>query len=156
LTHVPRSYLEDLEEGSAFGGETYQVDADEMLAFSRKWDPRDIHVDDDAGQAAGYGGLIASGAYTTAIFTLLSLRAREKDGDHAVLAGLGAEIALSRPVRSGDTLRYAAKIVEVRESKNRPDAGVVKTEASLVNQKGETVYQLTTATLVAKRPRPES
>ncbi len=149
---MTRRYLEDLEEGNSFGGETYDVCADEMLAFSRKWDPRDIHIDEAAGQAAGYGGIIASGAYTTAIFTLLSLRSRERDGDHAVLAGLGADIALSRPLRAGDTVRYAARIVEVRESKSRPDAGVVKTVASLVNQHGETVYQLTTATLVARRP----
>lgn len=153
---MARRYLEDLEAGRTFGGETYDVAADEMLEFSRKWDPRDIHLDAAAGEAAGYGGIIASGAYTMSIFTLLSLRSRQADGDHAILAGLGAEMGLSNPVRAGDTLRFVGKIAEVRESKNRPDAGVVRTEASLVNQHGEIVYQLTTATLVAKRPREDS
>ena len=149
---MTRRYLEDLEAGRTFGGDTYEVAAEEMLDFSRKWDPRDIHLDEAAGVAAGYGGIIASGAYTMSIFTLLSLRARQGDGDHAILAGLGAEMGLSNPVRAGDTLRFVGKIADVRESKNRPDAGVVKTEASLVNQHGDTVYELKTATLVAKRP----
>ncbi len=149
---MSRRYLEDLEEGATLSGQSYAVDEDEMLAFSRKWDPRDIHVDEQAGRAAGYGGVIASGAYTTAIFTLLSVRSRNADGDHAVLAGLGSETKLSKPVRAGDTLRYESTIIGVRESRSRPDAGIVTSEAKLVNQKGETVYALTTNVLVAKRP----
>jgi acyl dehydratase len=149
---VERRYLEDLHEGLRFGGETYTVPGDEMLAFARKWDPRDIHVDEAAGRAAGFGGIIASGAYTTAVFTLLSLRSRQRDGDHAVIAGLGAETRLARPVRAGDTLRYSAEILEARPSQGRPEAGVVKTRARLVNQDGDTVYETTTATLVERRP----
>ncbi len=149
---MSRRYLEDLEEGTTLEGQSYAVAADEMLAFSQKWDPRDIHLDDEAGRAAGYGGVIASGAYTTAIFTLLSVRSRNADGDHAVLAGLGSETRLTKPVRAGDTLRYESTIVGVRKSKSRPDAGIVTSEARLVNQKDETVYALTTNVLVARRP----
>jgi acyl dehydratase len=122
-----------------------------MLAFARHWDPRPIHVDDEAAAAAGFGSAIASGAYTTAVFTLLSLRSRTKAGDHAILAGLGAEIRLPHPVRAGDTLRYDAEIVAKRPSESRPDAGVVHTLARITNQHGVLVYESKTATLVAKR-----
>ncbi len=149
---MARTYLEDMVVGSSFGGEIYRVEREEMLEFARRWDPRPVHVDDAAGEAAGFGGAIASGAYTTAIFTLLSMRSREKDGEHAVIAGLGAELRLPLPVRAGDVLCYEATVLEIRGSAGRPDAGVVRTRGRLVREDGEVVYESTTATLVARRP----
>lgn len=145
-------YLEDLKVGDAFGGQRYAVPRDEMIAFARKWDPRPIHLDDEAGQAAGFGGAIASGAYTTAIFTRLALASREADGGHAVIAGLGATMSLPLPVRANDELEFRAEIVEVRPSKSRPDAGVVTMRARLHDQQGRIVYESMTSTLVASRP----
>jgi acyl dehydratase len=149
---MSRKYFEDLEVGQRFGGASYAVEREEMVAFARKWDPRPIHVDEEAGVAAGFGGVIASGAYTTAIFTLLSMRSRAQAGDHAVIAGLGAESRLPNPVRAGDTLTYRAEISAKRESGSRSDAGVVHTRARLTNQEGAVVYESETATLVEKRP----
>ncbi|MFO0687820.1 MAG: MaoC/PaaZ C-terminal domain-containing protein [Myxococcota bacterium] len=145
-------YLEDLAPGDGFGGERYAVARDEMIDFARKWDPRPIHLDDEAGRAAGFGCAIASGAYTTAIFTRLALASREADGGHAVIAGLGATMSLPNPVRAGDVLEFRAEVLEARPSKSRPDAGVVRMRARLCNQDGEPVYESTTATLVSRRP----
>ncbi len=149
---MTRRYFEDLEVGHRFGGASYRVERDEMVAFARKWDPRPIHVDEEAGAAAGFGGVIASGAYTTAIFTLLSMRSRAQAGDHAVIAGLGAESRLPHPVRAGDTLTYGAEISAKRESGSRTHAGIVHTRARLTNQEGAVVYESETATLVERRP----
>ncbi len=148
-------HLEDLKVGDFFGGQRYSVPREEMIAFARKWDPRPIHLDDEAGRAAGFGAAIASGAYTTAIFTRLALASREADGGHAVIAGLGATMSLPRPVRANDELEFRAEILEVRPSKSRPDAGVVTTRARLHDQNDEIVYESTTSTLVAKRPNAE-
>jgi acyl dehydratase len=148
---LPRKLFEDLEVGARFGGERYVVPEAEMIAFARKWDPRPIHVDDEAARAAGFGRAIASGAYTTAVFTLLAMRSRQADGEHAVIAGLGARMALPRPVRGGDELEYRAEITDKRTSRSRPDAGIVTTRARLYNQHDEVVYESTTATLVARR-----
>jgi acyl dehydratase len=138
--------------GMTFEGERYAVTRDEMIEFARKWDPRPIHLDDEAGRAAGFGSMIASGAYTTAIFTRLTLAARDADGGHAVIAGLGATMALPNPVRAGDVLSLRSEITEVRPSRSRPEAGVVSMRSTLVNQKGEIAYDTTTVTLVARRP----
>jgi acyl dehydratase len=146
-----RRYYEDLPVGFRFGGESYTVPRDEMIAFAEKWDPRPIHLDDAAGHEAGFGGVIASGAYTTAVFTQLSVRSRTKSGDQAILAGLGAKLRLRR-VRAGDTLTYSGEITDRRESKSLPHAGIVETHAVLTNQHGETAYESTTTTLVLKRP----
>jgi len=144
-------FFEDLEVGATFGGERYAVEGDEMIDFARKWDPRPIHVDDAAGVEAGFGEAIASGAYTTAIYTLLTLRSREANGGHAVIAGLGSESKLPRPVRRGDVLEFRGQILNKRVSRGRPDAGVVETQGRLHNQDDEIVYESTTFTLVARR-----
>lgn len=144
-------YYEDLPVGYRFGGESYTVPRDEMIAFAEKWDPRPLHLDDAAGREAGFGGAIASGAYTTAVFTQLSVRSRSKDGEQAILAGLGAENRM-RAVRAGDTLTYTGEIVGRRESQSLPHAGILETRAVLTNQHGEAAFEATTTTLVLKRP----
>ena len=65
---------------------------------------------------------------------------------------LGATMSLPNPVRAGDVLEFRAEVVEVRPSKSRPEAGVVRMRARLCNQDGEPVYESTTATLVSRRP----
>jgi len=149
---MDRRYFEDLDIGQCFGGESYTVPADEMLAFSRKWDPRPLHIDEAAGKAAGFGGIIASGSYTTSILSLLSMRSRQKDGDHAVIAAMKVENAMPRPVHAGDTLTFTAEIEARRESRSRPDAGIVTTQGRLTNQNGKVVLESRTTTLVSKRP----
>lgn len=148
---MDRRYFEDLEVGQRFGGESYTVPADEMLAFSRKWDPRPVHVDEAAGKAAGFGGVIASGSYTTSILSLLTMRSRERDGDHAVIAAMKVENTMPLPVRAGDTLSYSAQIEQKRDSKSRPNAGILKTRGALTNQDGAVVFESLTTTLVARR-----
>ncbi len=150
-----RAYFEDLEVGLRFGGDSYAVEHEEMLAFARKWDPQAMHVDVEAGEQAGFDGIIASGAYTTAIFTLLATRSRLKAGDHAVIAVMAVRNRLPHPVRAGDELTYRAEVSSRRESKSRPDAGVVTTIATLTNQRDQIVFESESVTLVARRPQPE-
>ena len=149
---MTQTFYEDLDIGDRFGGTTYTVPADEMVEFSRKWDPRPIHLDVDAARAAGFDDVIASGAYTTAVFTLLVMRARERAGNHAVIAVLGVNNQMPNPVRAGDVLDFDAEIVAKRESKSRPGTGVVTTRGRLTNQRGEVVFDSETVTLVHRRP----
>lgn len=145
-------YFEDLPVGFRFGGCSYTVERDEMIDFARKWDPRDIHLDDAAARAAGFEGVIATGAYTTAIFTRLIRESRERDGDHAVIAGLGAQMTLRKPVRPGDVLRYDGEVRSARPSQGRPDAGILETLGTLTNQDGEVVYESLSGVLIRRRP----
>ena len=153
---MERVYYEDIEVGLRFGGPMYTIEAGEMLEFARKWDPRPLHVDEKSDAAKAFGGITASGAYLTAIFTLLSQRARRQAGDHAVIAALGAEgQRIPNPGRAGDTLTYSAEIVSKRESESRSGAGIVRTQARLTNQDGAVVMECETVTRVEKRPGPD-
>ncbi|MEM4912063.1 MAG: MaoC family dehydratase N-terminal domain-containing protein, partial [Metallosphaera sp.] len=55
------------------------------------------------------------------------------------------------PVFPGDTIYAEAVVVEVRESKSRPDFGIVKIRTYGYNQKGEKVIEFDRVFMVRKR-----
>jgi acyl dehydratase len=146
------TYFEDLTVGQRFGGATFTVDRDEMLEFAHRWDPRPIHVDRDAAVRDGFPDVIATGSFTTAIYTLMIMRAREADGNHATLAVVSVTNKLPNPVLAGDVLRFDAEIADKRESRSRPTAGIVITTGRLTNARGDVVFDSETVTLVHRRP----
>lgn len=146
------TYFEDLAVGHRFGGSSFTVERDEMLDFARRWDPRPVHLDRDAARASGFPDVIASGSFTTAIYTLMIMRAREADGNHATLAVVSVTNRLPKPLLSGDTVHFRATIADKRESRSRPSAGIVITTGVLTNQRDEVVFDSETVTLVHRRP----
>ena len=54
-------YYEDFHEGQVFDLGSYQVGADEIIAFAREFDPQAFHIDEAAGKSSVLGGLAASG-----------------------------------------------------------------------------------------------
>ena len=55
-------------------------------------------------------------------------------------------------MRPGDELRTESEVLEVRESKSRPDRGMIKVRTTTLNQNGETVQVYTGNLLVPRRP----
>jgi acyl dehydratase len=68
-------YAEDLAVGQRFQLGTYTIGEAELLEFARKYDPVPIHTDPDAAAAGPFGGLIASGFNTIAIYQRLVVEA---------------------------------------------------------------------------------
>ena len=60
-------YFEDYQAGTVLG--EVRVDGDEMLAFSRRYDPQDIHTDAEKAAQGPFEGLIASGWYTASLMS---------------------------------------------------------------------------------------
>jgi acyl dehydratase len=144
-------YFEDLSVGQRFRSGTYTVDADQIKAFARAWDPQPFHLDEEAAARTVFGGLVASGWHTVAISMRL-LVTGELHPANGIL-GLGVEdLRWLKPVRPGDTLRVESEIVEVRPSMSRPDHGVVKIRHTTTNQEDVPVQVLTSIHLVARRP----
>jgi acyl dehydratase len=69
-----------------------------------------------------------------------------------VLAGLGwDELRLPNAVRPGDQLDLDLTVLEKRESKSKPDRGVLRNQIYLRNQKREAVLQCIANIFVARR-----
>lgn len=148
---MPRLYLEDFTVGQVieFGRRT--VTKDEMLEFSRQFDPQPFHIDEAAAKDTIYGGLIASGWHTASIMMRLLV-----DGLLSKAASMGSpgvdELRWLRPVRPGDTLTARGIIKEVRPSRSKPDRGLIRSQYELTNQDGELVFTLKSMGMFARRP----
>jgi acyl dehydratase len=70
-----------------------------------------------------------------------------------LVANLGFdEVRLPKPVFIGDTLRFESEVLTLRESKSRPDAGIVTWEHRAINQRDETVCTMKRTALIQKKP----
>jgi acyl dehydratase len=144
-------YFEDLESGQVleFGGHT--VTEDEILDFARRYDPQPFHVDLDAAAAGPFGGLVASGWHTAALFMRMYV--------DAILLGAASmgspgveELRWTKPVRPGDTLRGRARVLETRASSTNPERGTIRSKLECLNQEGEVVMTMLARGLIRGRP----
>jgi len=144
-----RFYLDDLQVGQRFTGRTHHaVDAAQITAYAREFDPQPFHLDDAAAKQTLFGGLAASGWHTMAITMRLLVEAMPLAGG---IIGAGAEIAWPRPTRPGDVLRVVSEIEEITPSRSRPDRGTVRVRSETLNQRDEVVQVLTSKLVVPRR-----
>jgi acyl dehydratase len=138
---VPDLTFEDFEPGQVYELGTTTVSADEIVAFAREFDPQPFHLDPDAAKESVFGGLIASGWHTGAMWMRLYV--------DSMLAGSSAqgspgieELRWLAPVRPGDTLQGRLTVLETAPSTRRPDRGTVRIRGEMVNQDGVTVLSM--------------
>jgi acyl dehydratase len=66
------------------------------------------------------------------------------------MAWLGGEVKVTAPVLAGDTIRVEVEIVDKRETK-KPDRGIVTYKHRVLNQRGETVMELTLQRMIKRK-----
>ena len=66
------------------------------------------------------------------------------------------EIKLPHPLFAGDTLYSESEVLEVRESRSRPEQGVVKVQSRGYNQHGQVVIEFRRSVMVWKRAHAPS
>jgi acyl dehydratase len=143
-------YFEDLPIGYESIVGTYELSAGEIIELARRWDPQPFHVDEAAAKNSVFGGLVASSLHLFAICTRLFF-------DHAdaikTVAMLGKDkIRLPSPARAGSTLTYVTRCIDRRESKGRPEVGIVTLEDELTDEQGNTVLTQQVTLMVARKP----
>jgi acyl dehydratase len=149
---VAELFFEDFEPGQTFSGSTrVGVDADSIRTFAAAFDPQPFHLDDVAAKDTLFAGLAASGWHTSAMTMRLLVDSELKVAGG--LVGLGiAELKWPRPVRPGDELRVEAEVLEVRESRSRPQQGLVRVRNTTLNQRDEVVQVSVSTLIVPRRP----
>jgi acyl dehydratase len=129
---------EDMEPGTVIDIGEYTFERDDILRFAQQFDPQPFHLDEAAGAASPFRGLVASGWHTCS--AMMGLLVRHYLADSTSMGSPGVdEIRWVRPVRVGDTIRMRNKIVAKRVSESKPDRGIVSTEWECVNQHDEIV-----------------
>ncbi len=145
-----RRYLEDLIVGEAAESAPHTVDLEEMLEFARRNDPQYFHADPVAAQGSIFGGVIASGIYTMALWRRLD---HQISGDIAWICGVAwQDVRWPAPTRAGDTVRARWECVGLRPSSSDPARGVVEMRYTLLNRTDEVLFTCLSINLVERRP----
>jgi acyl dehydratase len=144
-------YWEDFAVGDVTAVGPVTVDAEEIVEFASRYDPQPFHLDEEAGKATPFGGLIASGWHTTALFMGMFVRAVLLDSASLGSPGVD-EIRWTAPVRPGDTLSGRSIVTDVQPSSTNPDRGTVFTTNEVFNQDGVLVLSLKARGFFARRP----
>jgi acyl dehydratase len=144
-----RRYFEDLVEGEERESDAREVTEAELLAFARQYDPQYFHADPQAATRSIFGGVVASGIFTMAVWRQLDHRIC---GDIAWICGVAwDEVRFPQAVRAGDVLRARARCLSKRPSRKDPRRGVTVYQYTLLNQRDETVFTCRSTNLVERR-----
>jgi acyl dehydratase len=142
-------YAEDLIVGQRFEFGSYTIGEEEILRFAKQYDPVPIHIDKEAAASGPFGGLIASGFNTLAIYQRLVVEAVWSRV--AAIVGRSFEVRLFRPVRPGTVITGYSQIQSVTLRPERRD-GIVILRSDLTDASGKTILTLVLDTLVHARP----
>ena len=154
--------FEDIAGGerASFGSHTFT--AAEIKSFAAQFDPQPFHMDEAAAAASPYGALIASGWHTIALWMRHAMLYRQAEDDARrargePIAELGPspgfrDLKWLKPVYVGDTIAFAAEVIEARPSQSRRKWGLVFSRNTGTNQHGTLVISFIGSALVERRP----
>lgn len=113
-----------------------------------------IHFDAEYAAKTEFKRPLVNSCFTLALVTGQSVT----DLTVNAVANLGWDgVKLPHPLFEGDTVRSKSEVLETRESKSRPNAGIVRVRTTGMNQDGKTVIEFSRTFMIWKRghvPRP--
>jgi acyl dehydratase len=142
-------WYEDFSIGESFTLGSVNMDAEEMLDFSTRFDPQRFHIDAEAAADTIYGSLIASGWHTGSLMMRLLTDGFLGDASQGSV-GI-SEVTWPWPVRAGDTLTLRVEILGKRVSRSRPDIGLVETSNEMINQDDNVAMRTVPTMIIARR-----
>ena len=107
-----------------------------------------IHFDAEYAKKTEFKRPLVNSCFTLALVTGQSVI----DLTMNAVANLGwDEVKLPHPLFEGDTVYAKSEVLETRESKSRPKAGLVRVQTTGLNQDGKTVIEFTRTFMTWKR-----
>ena len=134
-------YFEELEVGMEFEHLPHRTitETDNFLFTALTHNPQPLHLDAEFAKSTQYGQIIVNSLFTLGLVIGLSVADTTLG---TTIGNLGMEkTEFPNPVFIGDTLRVATKITKKRESKSKPDRGIVWFEHIGINQREEIVCE---------------
>jgi acyl dehydratase len=142
--------FEDFEVGDVYEhplGRTVLA-ADNVWFTCLTMNTNPIHFDAEYASHTEFKKPLVNSCFTLALVTGQSVVDLTMNG----VANLGwDDIKLPHPLFEGDTVYSKSEVLETRESKSRPKAGIVKVKTTGMNQQGDVVIEFTRTFLIWKR-----
>ena len=150
---MPGLYFDDMQVGQTFQHDIRRTvtEADNVFFSALTHNPARLHLDEEyCAQETEFGSRLVNSAFTLGLMVGISV------GDTTLgtaIANLGwDEVRFPKPLFHGDTIRIETEIVSLRESKSRPNAGIVTFEHRAYNQHGDIVATCKRSGLQMTRP----
>ena len=132
-------YFEEFSEGQVFEHAMTRTvtEMDNVLFTTLTMNPQPLHLDAEFARTTEFGRPLVNSIFTLGLVIGMTV------GDTTLgttVANLGmSDVRFPKPVFHGDTIRAKTKVVAVRKSKSRSDAGIVEFQHEGLNQRDETV-----------------
>jgi itaconyl-CoA hydratase len=143
-------YYEDFQIGDIYqhrpGRTITQYDNISFTLLTMNTHP--MHFDEEYARHSEFGRCIVCSPLTVALMVGMSVT----DVSQKAIANLGwTDIKLTHPLFAGDTLYAESEVLDKRESKSRPNAGIVSVRTVGLNQDGVRVCEFNRTMLIMKR-----
>ena len=146
-------YFEDFSVGQEFEHPWSRTvtEMDNTLFSCLTLNLQPLHIDAHYAAGTEHGQRLVNAMFTAGLMIGMSVNDTTIG---TTIANLGmTDMRFPKPVFHGDTLRTRSVIKSVRESKSRPEAGVVEFQHNAYNQKGDLVATCLRAALMKRRPK---
>jgi acyl dehydratase len=127
------------------------TETDNVLISALTHNAQPLHLDHQAAAASEFGKPLVNSIYSVGLMIGVSVADTTLG---TLVANLGYDkLVFPNPVFAGDTLRSETECVAVRESKSRPNAGIVTWAHRSFNQRDDLVCECTRTALLLKKPQ---
>ncbi|MGE5088352.1 MAG: MaoC family dehydratase [Candidatus Levyibacteriota bacterium] len=146
-------YFEQFHDGQVFEHELSRTvtEMDNVLFSTLTMNPQPLHLDEEFSKKTEFGQRLVNSLFTLGLMIGMTV------GDTTLgttIANLGmSKVEFPKPVFHGDTLRVRTIVRSKRQSRSRPDAGIVEFEHQALNQRGEVVAICVRAAFMKCRPQ---
>ncbi len=150
---MPGFYFEEFTVGQTFqhGIRRTITEADNVWFSALTHNPAPLHLDAEYMKNSEFGQPIVNSCLTLAFMVGISV------GDTTVgttVANLGwDEVRFPKPLFHGDTIHIESEVLELRDSKSRPDNGIVIFAHRAYNQHGQLVGECRRTALMMRQPK---
>ena len=132
-------YFEEFEVGAVYRHQPARTitETDNLLFTALTHNPQPLHIDVEFAKQSQYGQVVVNSFFTLGLVVGLSVADTTLG---TTIGNLGMQkTEFPNPVFIGDTLSVSTEIVDKRESKSKPDRGIVWFRHVAVNQRGDIV-----------------
>ncbi len=151
---MPGLYFDEFTVGQQFEHSVRRTvtEMDNVMFSALTHNPAPLHIDEDyCKKNTEWGQRIVNSAFTLGLVVGVSV---EDTTLGTTVGNLGFnEVRFPKPVFHGDTLHTRTTVTELRESKSRPDAGLVIFKHEGINQRDEVVAIIVRVALMKRKPK---
>ena len=150
---MPGLYYEEFSVGQTFQHEIRRTitEADNVWFSALTHNPQPLHIDAEFAKHTEYGKPLVNSCLTLAFMVGISVNDTTVG---TTVANLGwDDVRFPKPLFHGDTIRIETEVTELRDSKSRPDNGIVTFEHRAFNQHDELVGVCKRSALMHRKPK---